>query len=452
MKQLIAILVLFFFANTNMFGQDYVVDRALDDEYTGVYKLLPQTSNPKETPEKIYGVINSEKKIIVPIAYKNIELSGEKGIFRVIPEWRKVGLFSAITNKVIVEPKYGKIDFFSEGLAVVGNRSPDDDWTFGVVDVNGNLVIPVEYVNLCFFKEGLINFQKEEDGLWGFLDKNNKVVIPAMYYNRFSSFNDGLALVQVSEEGRHGRYGGFGFIDKNNKMVIAADYEHAMPFKGGFTSVAKGTRDTVGGDSKTPMTVATEWVLIDKTGKIIQERTFDGISPLQAGGLFIIEWNGKKGTMNTKGMPILPIEYSYVGIDTNGYTVFKTIDTKKYGMMNNIGSIIVAPNYDYVSPTLAGRFYVKQDGKYTVVDVNNNVFVQPDSANGVILGKKRIVYYYTDKVKIFDLNGNLQKTFTGLNLKSWGHSLSKTEDSIKLNTDNAVQFINLTTNTKKPHP
>ena len=146
------------------------------------------------------------------------------------------------------------------------------------------------------------------------------------------------------------------------------------------------------------------------------------------------------------------MEYTDVTIDKNGYTVFKTIDKKKYGMMNNVGSIIVAPNYDYVSPTTANRFYVIQDGKYTVGDVNNNVFVQPDSANGVILGKKRIVYHYTNKVKIFDLNGNLQKTFTDLNLKSYGHSLSETEDSIKLNTDNTAQLINLANNSIKALP
>ena len=156
--------------------------------------------------------------------------------------------------------------------------------------------------------------------------------------------------------------------------------------------------------------------------------------------------------MNIRGMPILPMEYSDVTIDKNGYAIFKTIDTKKYGMMNNTGAIIVATNYDYVSHTTANRFYVILNGKYTVGDVYNNVFIQPDSANGVILGKKRIVYYYTDKVKIFDLNGNPQKTFTDLNLKSYGHSLSETEDSIKLNTDNTAQLINLVSNTKKTLP
>ena len=408
-----------------------------------MYKKLPATSPLQKALEKTYGVINSEKKIVVPMQYKSIIQSGENGIFITKDGADNAGLFSALTQKVIIEPQFFEIETFRDGLAVIKKRNPDYGFAWGAVDVNGNIVIPVEYDYLGSLIEGLMNFQKEKKS--GFIDKTNKIIIPAMYDN-LSGFSDGLAAVKTIPEGK------YGYIDKSNNMVIAAQYEDANPFYGGFTSVAKKKSYTTGSAGKGTVTVPGQWIVIDKTGKIIQERSFDKVSPLYAGGLFIIESNGKKGTMNTQGMPILPMEYSDVTIDKSGYAIYKTMDTKKYGMMNNVGSIIVAPNYDYVSHTTASRFYVIQNGKYTVGDVNNNVFVQPDSANGVILGKKRIVYHYTNKVKIFDLNGNLQKTFTGINLKSFGHSLSETEDSIKLNTDNTVQLINLVTNTKKILP
>ncbi len=443
MKQLIATLVLFFFINSNVLCQDYVVDYPFNNGYTLVYKKLPPASPLQKAPEKTYGVINSEKKLVVPMLYKSIMPSGENGIFIIKDGADNAGMYSVPAQKAIVEPQYFDIEGFSEGLAVIKKRKPDYGFSWGAVDVNGSIAIPFEYDYLGVLKEGSINFQKENK--MGFLDKNNKIIIPAMYYN-FSVFSDGLAAVKVSETGK------YGYIDKSNTLVIAAEYEDANPFYGGFTSVARKKGYTLNKVGQASTTVPGQWIVIDKTGKVIQERSFDRVSPLNAGGLFIIESNGKKGTMNTQGMPILPMEYSDVTIDKAGYTVFKTIDTKKYGMMNNTGSIIVATNYDYVSATVANRFYVIQNGKYTVGDVNNNVFVQPDSANGVILGKKRIVYHYTNKVKIFDLNGNPQKTFTDLNLKSYGHSLSETEDSIKLNTDNTVQLINLAANTIKTLP
>jgi hypothetical protein len=443
MKQLIATLVLCFFINSTVLCQDYVVDYPLNNGYTLVYKKLPPASPLQKAPEKTYGVINSEKKLVVPMLYKSIMPSGENGIFIIKDGADNAGMYSVPAQKVIVEPQYFDIEGFSEGLAVIKKRKPDYSFSWGAVDVNGTIIIPFEYDYLGALSEGLINFQKEKKS--GFIDKTNKIIIPAMYDN-LAGFSDGLAAVKTIPDGK------YGYIDKNNNMVIAAQYEDANPFYKGFTSVARKKGYTLNKVGQASTTVPGQWIVIDKTGKVIQERSFDRVSPLNAGGLFIIESNGKKGTMNTQGMPILPMEYSDVTIDKAGYTIFKTIETKKYGMMNNIGSIIVAPNYDYVSPTTANRFYVIQNGKYTVGDVNQNIFVPADSANGVILGKKRIVYYYSNKVKIFDLNGNPQKTFTDLNLKNYGHSLSETEDSIKLNTDNTVQLINLATITKKILP
>jgi hypothetical protein len=442
MKRFELALILWLFAGLTLFAQDYVVDRPLNNGYILVYKPLPPASPLQKAPEKTYGVINSEKKIVIPLLYRNIMYSGEKGVFIIQDGADNTGLFSAIAQKVITEPQYFEISGFSEGLATVKKRKPDYGFIYGAVDANGTVIIPVEYDYLGVLKEGLINFQK--DNKMGFLDKNNKIIIPAMYYN-FSAFSDGLAAVKISETGK------FGFIDKNNNLVIAAEYEDAQPFYGGFTAVARKKSYSTGSAGKETVTVPGQWIVIDKKGKVIQERSFDRVSPLNAGDLFIIESNGKKGTMNTKGMPILPMEYAEVTIDKSGYAIFKTLDNK-YGMMNNIGNIIVAPNYDFVSHTTANRFYVIQNGKYTVGDVNNNVFIQPDSASGVILGKKRIVYHYPNKVKIFDLNGNPQKTITGLHLKSYGHSLSETEDSVKLSADITVQLISLADNTKKTLP
>ncbi len=428
MKFFIAPFILFFFPVTVALSQDYKVDYNFSDGYSLIYK---------GTSEKVYGVINEAKKVVVPLEYKAIRSTGEKGIFEIKDKTNSAGLYSAMLQKVLIEPQFYEIENFSEGLAVVKKRKPDYGFLWGAVDMNGKVIIPVEYDYLGPVSEGLINFEKEEK--FGFLDKTNKIIIPAMY-GGFSAFSDGLAAVKILPAGK------YGYIDKNNNLVIAAEYEDANHFYSGYASVAKKKGYNMGGAGKQTVKVPGEYVLINKTGKVIQSKTFERISSRNAGGLFIIELNNKKGVMDSTGQPILPIGYEQVDIDKNGYIIFKL--DGKYGMMGSRGASILQPKYDLVSHTNYARYYTKLNGKYEVGDINGNVFIKADSANGVILGKKRIVYHYNDKVKVYDLNGNIQKTFTDLILKNYGHSLTVNEDSIKLNADATVQLINLVTNSK----
>jgi hypothetical protein len=442
MKQLIIASLLSFFIGPAAFCQDYELDYSLNNGYTLVYKKLPAASKYQNAPEKTYGVINSANKIVVPLLYKKIFNCGEKGIFIVKDGADNTGLYSALSQKMLIEPQYFDIAGFSEGLAVVKKRKADFGFLSGATDATGNIVIPVEYDYLGVLKEGLMNFEK--DNKMGFLDKNNNIVIPATYYD-FSTFSEGLAAVKVELMGK------YGYINKNNNLVIAAEYEDAGPFYHGFASVAKKKGYTLGKAAQKSTTVPGEWTVIDKTGKQITDKTYDRVSLANTGGIFVIEQAGKKGVMNSSGKIIMPIEYIDVTVDDDGYIIYKTAD-KKYGLMTGNGSEIVSPKYSYISQTTAGRYYGLLNGKYEVGDVSKKILIPADSANGVILGKKRIVYHYYHQVKIFDTKGFLQKTITGINLKNYGHSLSQTEDSVKLSAAETVQLINLTTGAKKALP
>lgn len=441
MKNII-ISIAFLLTSSTAFCQDYELDYSLKDGYTLVYKKLAAASKYQNTPEKTYGVINSANKIVVPLLYKKIFNCGEKGIFIVKDGTDNTGLYSAITQKLIIEPQYFEIEGFSEGLAVVKKRKADFGFLWGAVDASGNTVIPIEYDYLGALKEGLMNFEK--DNKMGFLDKNNNIVIPAMYYD-FSTFSEGLAAAKVELMGK------YGYINKNNNLVIAAEYEEAGPFYHGFASVAKKKGYTLSKVGQKSTTVPGVWTVIDKTGKKITDKTYDKVSLANASGTFVVEQAGKKGVINSSGKIIIPIEYIDVTVDDDGYIIYKTADNK-YGLMAGDGSEIAFPKYSYISKTTAGRYYGLLNGKYEVGDVTKKILIPADSANGIILGKKRIVYYYNHQVKIFDTKGSLQKTITGINLKSYGHNLSQTEDSIKLSAAETVQLINLTTSAKKALP
>lgn len=423
-------------------AQDYTIDYSFNNGYTLVYKTPPPASAYQNAPQKTYGVINSANKIVVPVVYKSIMPSGETGIFIIKDGLDNAGLYSAVSQKVIVVPAYFDIEPYREGLAVVKKRQPDFGFLWGAVDVNGKIIIPAEHEYLGPSYEGLINFKK--DGKMGFIDKTNKVIIPAMYGD-FSAFNEGLAPVKTISDGK------YGYIDKNNNMIIAAQYEDANPFYSGYAVVAKKKGYNMGGAGKQPVTVPGDYTIINKTGKETLQTTYNRISSHNTGGLFIVELNNKKGVIDSTGKILLAVEYADATVDMAGNINFKTSD-KKYGLMSVTGSIILNPEYDFISGTNNGRFYSTQKGRQTVWDVTKKMIIPADSAGGVIIGTRKIVYYYNNKVNVLDVNGKLLKTITGLNLKNYGHSLTITEDSLKLNSGATAGLINLDDNTQKNLP
>ena len=92
---------------------------------------------------------------------------------------------------MIVQPIYYNIHKFHEGLAVVNKRK------YGVIDKEGNVVVPFNYSIIDDFHEGLAAFS-EHNGNIGYMDKNGNIQFynkyKAPYGNILKSFHDGLTI------------------------------------------------------------------------------------------------------------------------------------------------------------------------------------------------------------------------------------------------------------------
>lgn len=137
----------------------------------------------------------------------------------------------------------GMLSFFDDQLAL-----------YGILDVNGNVLVEPKYVELMPFGEGLAAFMTEE-GWWGFLDTDLKVAIPAEYRGVYHykgdptrvAFHEGLANVQL-ENNR------WSFINKKGELVIPGNFIYADPFIEGRAKVFK--------DNK--------WYFINKAGECVE--------------------------------------------------------------------------------------------------------------------------------------------------------------------------------------
>ena len=109
-----------------------------------------------------------------------------------------------------ISERYTKAWDFVEDYCVVGRAGK-----YGVLDRNGQEVIPLEYSNIkTEFSEGLLGAYK--NGKWGFVSPNNQIVIP-FEYDQIGLYKDGLATVCIGEK--------WGQIDKENNIVLPIEWK-----------------------------------------------------------------------------------------------------------------------------------------------------------------------------------------------------------------------------------
>lgn len=157
----------------------------------------------------------------------------------------------------------------------------------------------------------------------GFIDTSGKVVIPAKFANAYE-FSEGLAAARVN--------GTFGFINTKGNFVIKPKYDFVQGFRNGAA---------------------------------------------------IVYLNGKTGLLYKNGKDILYNNYSLIKF-VSDTKAFVTTHSKKMGMINTDGSLVIDTLYDYVAGiysglivgdietrSASGKEWIKSD--VTVLDTAGNI-------------------------------------------------------------------------------
>ena len=180
-------------------------------------------------------------------------------------------------------------------------------------------------------------------------------------------------------------------------------------------------------------------------------------------GQFIVEKNGKYGVVSEKGAVILPLKYSNINSNKNGYTVklnekaglfnsegkeiipisyhwvytgkiddnipiVAELNENKAGYINTKNEWVIPPTYQYafafrqgVARVKKGRnyMYINLKGEPVIQDFDNYViqnfdnYVIEPSDNTYIVGVRKECKYM-----VYDLNGNLLDTYDGF-INNW---------------------------------
>lgn len=301
------------------------------------------------------------------------------------------------TGKEIIPPKFAEVQRFSEGLAGVGIRSPDNAGIilYGYIDRMGKEVVKPKYDEAKPFYEGLAPVNKQ--GKWGFIDKTGKEVTP-LQYRAVKFFHEGLAAVSVDDL----PFSKWGFIDKNGNVIVRPEkYTQVEDFREGMATVS--CYDPQSQPSKTGF--------IDKTGKEIIPLQFDAAGSFSEGLAAVYRKSlDRWGFVDKAGKVIIPFQYNKVNlpftkgrarvtvnqgrwptilIDKRGQlqsediipagSIARVRLNKKWGYIDSRGNEFFPLEYDEIPASLADHRFnrIKRNGKYGYLDQQANEILPP---------------------------------------------------------------------------
>lgn len=151
----------------------------------------------------------------------------------------KIGTTMTYTNGSLHE--YDAIGSFYEGRAIVSKNGK-----YGVIDINGNVIVPCTYSNIHQFSEGVAACRNDSDG-WAFMDLNGQIVVKvADGLDVQGDFREGYCVVSGSVELDDDYTLKYGYIDKTGQLSIDLQFDYAWEFQEGLASVSK--EDEFGND------------------------------------------------------------------------------------------------------------------------------------------------------------------------------------------------------------
>ena len=237
--------------NNHLYGyidKDY--NYVIEEQFSFCTRFYENGMAMVSTPDGQTGMINTKGEYVIPLSNKiqNIvlpfdtlvaieDINGEYTFWnengqRVFDEtYDDASSFDGGLASVEKDGKYFVINikgeiiaesedpaFVCDGMAIVINK----DGCRGVIDADGNTIIPYDYSSIGFIDENK-NFIVGQNDLYGVLDRNGNVVVPIKYNDLFSEAC-GLRRV-IGENNLHG------YVNSEGEEVIKCQFEDAAGFE-----------------------------------------------------------------------------------------------------------------------------------------------------------------------------------------------------------------------------
>jgi len=248
--------------------------------------------------------------------------------------------YATADGQFAIEPKYHQAYPFYKGRATVYDTTLIGGEKNGIIDKNGNEIVPLSYDHIdAMFINNYCGFK--QNGLWGALDTLGNVVVPAMYDLLGDFTPAGITYFFSDADSAYGLINArgevllepeFDLFYENTYAEAANDKPYIVVYKDGAT----GLINYETGEYTIPLSenqILSEYAqgmlfqfdydnfygyYVDEFGKkVIDQKYDDGYQFSE--GLAWVEIDSKMAAIDTTGKIVIPSKYEYAYPFENGY-------------------------------------------------------------------------------------------------------------------------------------
>ena len=292
------------------------------------------------------GLIDRDGREIVPPEYEEVNYPTD-GMIRVRKNERYG--FVDTTGALAIECQYRTASGFSEGLAVALIDIDSSTMGYGFIDKNNKIQIAPKYEYAMAFQEGRAVVKLYDR--FGMIDRDGNEVLPCKYLE-VTNMYEGRFFAVDAKEGKaalfNNRYKRLTNFIYDKILLYQEDY-YIVVRDGGYYFLAR--------DGK------------EKFGRYEEASGFyDGYS--------MVKRDGKYGIINKRGKVILPIEYDNSGYRSMEYIFSENLamieKDGKYGFVNKQGKIVIPLIYNSAQHCTEGLIPVSKEYMWGFIDKEGN--------------------------------------------------------------------------------
>ncbi|MCR5423201.1 MAG: WG repeat-containing protein [Bacteroidales bacterium] len=208
--------------------------------------------------------------------------------------------------------------------------------------------------SLLFNRNGLDIIPAEQDGEWGYIDMDGHYVVNPQFLAACQFADNGLAAVCAPN-------GKWGFVDKKGKYVVAAKYKCVTRFSNDLALV------TASGEHIS---------CIDETGRVIFVLPQAEEACAFSDGLALFRDNkGKCGYVNQMGKVVINPEYDAAMSFSEGLAAVKK--GKKWGFVDTHGDMVIHPQFDEAGFFQEGMAVIRSGDRLGYIDKTGCYAINP---------------------------------------------------------------------------